>query len=77
VIQKLSVFFCTIFLLLLSSRSIAANTIQLIVRGDDLGMTQGSIIAFERAFNDGVLNCFCFEGHCLVEIVQGREAIFN
>lgn len=54
---KLSVVFCSIFLLLLSSRSIAANTIQLIVRGDDLGMTQGSIAAFEKAFTDGILTC--------------------
>jgi chitin disaccharide deacetylase len=29
--------------------------IKLIVRGDDLGMTQGSLVAFERAFNEGVL----------------------
>jgi hypothetical protein len=54
---KLSVVFCSIFLLLLSNRLIAANTIQLIVRGDDLGMTQGSITAFERIFNDGILTC--------------------
>ena len=29
--------------------------IKLIIRGDDLGMTQGSLVAFERAFNEGVL----------------------
>ena len=29
----------------------AAQDIKLIVRGDDFGMTQGSLIAFERAFN--------------------------
>lgn len=29
--------------------------IRLIVRGDDLGMTQGSLTAFERAMNSGVL----------------------
>jgi predicted glycoside hydrolase/deacetylase ChbG (UPF0249 family) len=34
-----------------------AEGIRLIVRGDDLGMTQGSLVAFERAFNKGVLTC--------------------
>jgi predicted glycoside hydrolase/deacetylase ChbG (UPF0249 family) len=34
-----------------------ADDIRLIVRGDDLGMTQGSIAAFERSFNEGVLTC--------------------
>jgi hypothetical protein len=34
-----------------------ADEIRLIVRGDDLGMTQGSIAAFERSFNEGVLTC--------------------
>lgn len=31
--------------------------IRLIVRGDDLGMTQGSIAAFEKSFKEGVLTC--------------------
>jgi predicted glycoside hydrolase/deacetylase ChbG (UPF0249 family) len=34
-----------------------SGEIRLIVRGDDLGMTQGSLIAFERAFNEGILTC--------------------
>jgi len=34
-----------------------AEEIRLIVRGDDLGMTQGSLVAFERAFNEGILTC--------------------
>jgi hypothetical protein len=34
-----------------------ARDIKLIVRGDDLGMTQGSLAAFEKAFNEGVLTC--------------------
>ncbi len=34
-----------------------AEEIRLIVRGDDLGMTQGSIVAFDRAFKKGVLTC--------------------
>jgi predicted glycoside hydrolase/deacetylase ChbG (UPF0249 family) len=32
-----------------------AQEVRLIVRGDDLGMTQGSLVAFEKAFNHGVL----------------------
>ena len=32
-----------------------AGEILLIVRGDDMGMTQGSLVAFERAFNHGIL----------------------
>ena len=33
----------------------AQEEIRLIIRGDDMGMTQGSLVAFERAFNHGVL----------------------
>ena len=33
----------------------AQDEIRLIVRGDDLGMTQGSLVAFEQAINNGVL----------------------
>jgi predicted glycoside hydrolase/deacetylase ChbG (UPF0249 family) len=32
-----------------------AQEIRLIVRGDDMGMTQGSLLAFEKAFTEGVL----------------------
>jgi len=31
--------------------------IRVIVRGDDMGMTHGSVEAFEQAFNHGVLTC--------------------
>jgi predicted glycoside hydrolase/deacetylase ChbG (UPF0249 family) len=31
--------------------------VRLIIRGDDMGMTQGSLEAFEEAFNRGVLSC--------------------
>jgi len=31
--------------------------IRLIIRGDDFGMTQGSLVAFQKAFNKGVLTC--------------------
>jgi len=34
-----------------------AQDIKLIVRGDDFGMTQGSLIAFEKGFNEGILTC--------------------
>lgn len=34
-----------------------AQDIRLIVRGDDMGMTEGSLEAFEQAFNNGVLTC--------------------
>ena len=34
-----------------------AQEIRLIIRGDDLGMTQGSIAAFEKSVKEGVLTC--------------------
>ena len=34
-----------------------AQEIRLIVRGDDMGMTQASLLAFEKAFDEGVLTC--------------------
>ena len=43
--------------LLFSAGTADAKDINLIVRGDDMGMTQGSLLAFERAFNQGVLTC--------------------
>jgi predicted glycoside hydrolase/deacetylase ChbG (UPF0249 family) len=33
------------------------SDIRLIVRGDDLGMTHGSLVAFEKAFKEGILTC--------------------
>ena len=49
-------------LVLIAGMSVAAGLshaedIRLIIRGDDLGMTQGSLVAFEEAMNNGVLNC--------------------
>jgi predicted glycoside hydrolase/deacetylase ChbG (UPF0249 family) len=35
----------------------SSEEIKLVVRGDDMGMTQGSLVAFEKAFNEGVLTC--------------------
>jgi len=34
-----------------------AEDIRLIIRADDMGMTQGSLVAFERALNKGVATC--------------------
>ena len=34
-----------------------AGETSLIVRGDDFGMTQGSLVAFEKAFKEGILTC--------------------
>jgi hypothetical protein len=49
---------CEILILLLvvlTFYSVCAGEIRLIVRGDDLGMTQGLIAGFEKAFKEGVL----------------------
>ena len=35
----------------------SAEEIRLIIRGDDMGMTHGANVAFEKAFNEGVLTC--------------------
>ena len=57
--RKALIFF--LFVVVLVSFSMApaclAEDIRLIVRGDDLGMTQGSIAAFEKSFKEGVLTC--------------------
>jgi len=45
------------FIILLTAGMTVAQDIELIIRGDDMGMTQGSLIAFERGFNEGVLTC--------------------
>ena len=47
-----------LFMMMLFLPEVAyAQDIKLIVRGDDFGMTQGSLAAFEKAFNEGVLTC--------------------
>ena len=40
-----------------SSLSWGQNEIRLIVRGDDMGMTEGSLEGYELAFNHGILTC--------------------
>lgn len=52
-----SIVFMFLIILLTSGISNAQDEIKLIIRGDDMGMTQGSLVAFERAFNEGVLTC--------------------
>jgi len=42
-------------LLCLLATAAAAQEIRLVLRGDDLGSTQGSLVAIEEAFNHGVL----------------------
>lgn len=44
-------------MMILMTSDTDAQDIRLIVRGDDLGMTQGSLVAFEKAFNEGILTC--------------------
>jgi predicted glycoside hydrolase/deacetylase ChbG (UPF0249 family) len=44
-------------LVLLTPVASEAQEIQLIIRGDDLGMTQGSLVAAEKAMNEGVMTC--------------------
>lgn len=46
-----------VILLLVIVTHTEAEEIRLIVRGDDLGMTQGSLVAFERAYQEGILTC--------------------
>ncbi len=50
-----SVFMLFFILVFAVTGSIQAQETRLIIRGDDMGMTQGSLVAFERAFNQGVL----------------------
>ena len=38
-------------MLVTSIATVDAGEVRLIVRGDDLGMTQGSLVTFEGAFN--------------------------
>ncbi len=47
----------TIITILLLSKVASAQDIKLIVRGDDFGMTQGSLAAFQKGFDQGVLTC--------------------
>ena len=43
--------------MLLAMSDVGAQDTRLIVRGDDLGMSQGSLVAFENAFKEGILTC--------------------
>jgi len=44
-------------LTLIFAAGATAKEIRLIVRGDDLGMTQGSLVGVERAYREGILTC--------------------
>jgi chitin disaccharide deacetylase len=44
-------------ILLLMPRASEAQEIRLIVRGDNLGMTEGNLEAIEKAMNEGVMTC--------------------
>jgi predicted glycoside hydrolase/deacetylase ChbG (UPF0249 family) len=46
-----------VIIVLLVPEVARTQDIKLIIRGDDFGMTQGSLAAFEKAFNRGVLTC--------------------
>ena len=50
-------FICSCFVLFCPDAAESQEDIRLIIRGDDMGMTQGSLVAFELAFNNGVLTC--------------------
>ncbi len=54
--SNLLVILLTLVMILMANDADAQDK-RLIVRGDDFGMTQGSLIAFEKAFNDGILTC--------------------
>jgi predicted glycoside hydrolase/deacetylase ChbG (UPF0249 family) len=51
------VFFGLIILMIAVTNHARSEEIRLIVRGDDMGMTHGSLVAFEEAFKNGVLTC--------------------
>ena len=48
---------CSVIFLVAGLTMGAQEEIRLIIRGDDFGMTQGSLVAFQKAFNEGVLTC--------------------
>ena len=47
---------CLLGVIVISS-SFSADRPRLIIRGDDMGMSQGSLEAVERSFNQGILTC--------------------
>ncbi|MBT4513347.1 MAG: ChbG/HpnK family deacetylase [Chloroflexi bacterium] len=52
-----TVFLFVLLSLLTLSTAISSDKVRLIIRGDDLGMSQGSLEAVERSFNQGILTC--------------------
>lgn len=55
--SMIAVFLCCLTLLVGEEEAGAQEDIRLIIRGDDMGMTHGSLVAFEKAFKEGVLTC--------------------
>ncbi len=55
--KKISIAVIFLLVILKTAGTESDKDIRLIIRGDDMGMTQGSLEAFERAFNSGVLTC--------------------
>ena len=54
---SVSIILLAILTILVPGMAFGEDEIRVIVRGDDLGMTQGSLVAFEEAFNNGVMTC--------------------
>lgn len=54
---KAPAFLLAVIMILFLPKVASAQDIKLIVRGDDFGMTQGSLAAFQKGFNEGVLTC--------------------
>jgi predicted glycoside hydrolase/deacetylase ChbG (UPF0249 family) len=54
---RLLAIFLTLLMTFFQTMIADAREIRLIIRGDDFGMTQGSLPAFEKAFQRGVLTC--------------------
>ena len=50
-----AIIFVMLSLFVFSATAFTQDEIKLIIRGDDFGMTQGSLLAFEKDFNEGLL----------------------
>ena len=53
----LSILLLSCLMLSITPQTLNAQEVKLIIRGDDMGMMQGSLVAFEKAFNEGVMTC--------------------
>lgn len=48
---------------LVSASATDTNSVKLIIRGDGFGLTSGSLYAFRKAFNEGILTCATINVH--------------